>query len=68
MWTRQQLTAFQKVLAGTNKRIPQLEHLAEMAKYAPQFADRITELAIRAANLKNLSEYALTQSTTPTDK
>ena len=67
MWTRAQLATFSKVLAGSQKRIPQLEHLAELAKYAPQFADRVTELAIRAANLKNLSEYALTQSTTPSD-
>lgn len=67
MWTKAQLATYQKVLAGSAKRLPQLEHLAEMARYAPQFADRVAELAIRAANLKNLAEYALTQSTMPVD-
>lgn len=68
MWTRNQLAAFQRALAAYEKWLPMLEHLQELAKHAPQFADRITELSIRAENVGNLARSALAASTTPTDK
>lgn len=60
MWTKQQIATFQRALAAAQKWEPVLEYLSELAKHSPQFADRVQELQIRAANVKNLAEAALT--------
>lgn len=67
MWNKAQIAAFQRALAASDKWQPALDRLAEIAKYAPQFADRIAELQIRATNVGNLARVALAASTTPTD-
>lgn len=62
MWTKQQIATFQRALAASQKWEKVLEYLSELAKHSPQFADRIAELQIRAANVQNLSNAALTMA------
>lgn len=66
MWTKAQLATFQKALAASQKWQQTLEYLSELAKHSPQFADRISELQIRANNVQNLAQAALTMSTATT--
>lgn len=67
MWNKAQIATFQRALAACQKWEPVLNRLGEIAKHSPQFADRIAELQLRAANVRNLAEAALTVSTTPSD-
>lgn len=67
MWTRNQLAAFQRALAASEKWEPAIERLAEIAKYAPQFEQRIQEISLRAQNVGNLARAALAASTTASD-
>ena len=60
MWTKAQIATFQRALAASQKWEPVLEYLSELAKHSPQFADRVQELQIRAANVQNLANAALT--------
>lgn len=68
MWTKAQIAAFQRALAAGQKWEQSIERLAEVAKHAPQFAERIAELQVRAQNVLNLAQAALAASTTPVDK
>lgn len=67
MWNKAQIATFQRALAAAERWQPALDRLAEIAKYAPQFEDRIQELQLRASNVGNLARAALAASTTPTD-
>lgn len=68
MWNKNQLAIFQRALAAAQKWQQSLDRLSEIAKHSPQFADRINELIIRANNVQNLAEAALTLSSTAADK
>lgn len=59
MWTNSQISAFQRTLAAADKYLVAVEHLEEIAKHAPQFADRVRELRIRADMAKTLATVAL---------
>jgi hypothetical protein len=59
MWNKQQTATFQKALAAMDGLEAAISHLQEIAKVAPQFADRIDDLALRAENVRTLSTVAL---------
>lgn len=59
MWTKAAVAAHQRALATAEKWEAPLARLAELAKYAPAFADRVKELQVRRDNLHQLSATAL---------
>ena len=59
MWSKPQVAAFQRTLAASEKWSSALAKLADVARHAPQFADRVKELEVRAENARLLAQTAL---------
>lgn len=66
MWNKQQVAKFQSALALVEKHQPALDKLAEIAKHAPEFNDRVQQLLTRAENVKRLASVAITADPTGT--
>lgn len=59
MWNKSQIASFQKALAGALKLKPAVAKLAELARFVPQFEDRIRALQLRLENAESLATIAL---------
>jgi sulfur transfer protein SufE len=59
VWNPNQTKVFERALAAAESWEQKIAVLLQMAKYAPQFAERIRELAARTENVKMLSTVAL---------
>lgn len=67
MWTKQQVSAFQRALATCARHEEMLMRLEQISKYAPAFADRIRAIRIMCDNLRMLSQTALVIDSTGGD-
>lgn len=60
MWNANQVKIFERALATAEKWEQAIAVLQQLAPHAPQFADRIREIAARAENQRALAQIALT--------
>lgn len=59
MWTKAMVAGHQRAKAVAEEWEDKLAHLAEIAKHAPAFAERVKELQVMRDNLHQLTATAL---------
>lgn len=59
MWDRAKLAAFQRAIAAAEKWRPMIEHLRELAKHVPAFAQRIEDLETMRATAESVGKLAV---------